>query len=65
MVTKPNGKMFNFIQSPSGLHFLDTARSQDDGFIFAINTVQDNKVNFPKNDYIQAQQARELQIIMG
>ena len=64
MVTKPNGKMF-FIHSLSGLHYLDTAQSQDDGFIFVINTVLDNKVNFTKKDYSQALQARELQIIMG
>ena len=51
MVRKADGKIFNFIESMSELHYLDTAQSQDDGFIFAINTVQDNKVNFAKKDY--------------
>ena len=65
MVRKADGKRFNFIESLSELHYLDTAQSQDDGFIFAINTVQDNKENFTKKDYSQALWAKDLQIIMG
>ena len=46
MVTKPNGELFMFIQSKTGLHYLDTVthsgenmHKASNGNIFVVNTV--------------------------
>ena len=65
MVTKPTGEFFIFIQSKTGLHYLDTSKQQDgklvdsnEGNVFMINTVTDNKSQ-------RAVWVRELQVIIG
>ena len=65
VVTKPPGETFNFIQSGSGLHFLDTSQESTTETTLVVNTVRDNKKNYTNNDYQRALRARELQIIMG
>ena len=65
VVTKPTGERFNFIQSGSGLHFLDTSQESTTETTLVVNTVRDNKKNYTNNDYQRALRARELQIIMG
>ena len=68
MVTKPTSERFNFIQSGSGLHFLDTSQGSTNEITettLVVNTVRDNKKNYTNNDYQRALRARELQIIMG
>ena len=65
VVTKPTGERFNFIQSGSGLHFLDTSQESTTETTLVVNTVRDNKKNHTNNDYQRALQARELHIIMG
>ena len=65
VVTKPTGERFNFIQSGSGLHFLDTSQESTTETTLVVNTVRDNKKNYTNNDYQHALRARELQIIMG
>ena len=68
VVTKPTGETFNFIQSGSGLHFLDTSQestNETTETTLVVNTVRDNKKNYTNNDYQRALRARELQIIMG
>ena len=67
-VTKPNGEQFKFIQSPSGLHYLDTTypdRSKNVHTTLVVNTVAENKKNYTNNDYLCALRARELQITVG
>ena len=68
VVTKLTGERFNFIQSGSGLHFLDTSRGNTSDITetaLVVNTVRDNKKNYTNNDYRRALRARELQITMG
>ena len=68
VVTKPTGEKFNFIQSGSGLHYLDTTlenTSMMTGTGLVVNTVKENKKNYTNNDYLCALRARELQITMG
>ena len=65
---KPTGEKFNFIQSGSGLHYLDTTlqstcKMTDTALV--VNTVRENKKNFTNNDYLSALRARELQVTMG
>ena len=70
VITKPSGKEFVFQESDGGLHYLDTTCPQDkqqqqQGHVFAVNTVRDNKKNFTNNDYLQAVRAWELQVMVG
>ena len=68
IVTKPSGKEFVFQESEGGLHSLDTMQQQNhrqQGHIFSVNTVWDNKKNFTNNDYLRAVRARELQVMVG
>ena len=68
VVTKPTGERFRFIESTSGLHYLDTS-SHDGNKIenttLVVNTVKENRSNYMNNDYLWALRARELQITMG
>ena len=68
VVMKPTGEKFKFIQSASGLHYLDmvlqdTNKSVDTTLV--VNTVKENKKNYTNNDYLHALRARELQVMMG
>ena len=68
VVTKPTGEKFKFIQSASGLHYLDTLSHDADKIgatTLVVNTVKENKMNYTNNDYLQALRARELQITVG
>ena len=68
VVTKPSGKEFVFQESEGGLHYLDTTHQQgqqQQGHVFSVNTVKDNRKNFTNNDYLWAVRARELQVMVG
>ena len=65
---KPTGERFKFVQSGSGLHYLDTTLQNPDNFAgitLVVNTVKENKKNYTHNDYLHALRARELQVAMG
>ena len=47
IVTKPDGTMFEFKQSPGGLYFLD----MDTKGTIMVNTVAENKGNYTNDDY--------------
>ena len=68
VVTKPTGEKFKFIQSASGLHYLDTT-IQDTNMIanttLLVNTVKENRKNDTNNDYLHALRAHKLQIAVG
>ena len=71
IVTKPSGKEFAFQESEGGLHYLDTTcpqgeqqQQQQQGHVFAVNTVRDNKKNFTNNDYLRVVRAQELQVMV-
>jgi hypothetical protein len=61
VVTKPDGTVFNFKQSDGGLYFLDTNETA----IIMVNTVAQNKAKYTNADYLNALQARQLQIKIG
>ena len=68
VVTKPNGERFQFIQSSSGLHYLDTSNPDPNKSVnttMVVNTVAENKKNYTNNDYLHALRAQELQVMMG
>ena len=68
VVTKPNGERFKFIQSSSGLHYLDMTNLDPDKTVdtsLVVNTVAENEKNYTNNDYLRALWARELQIMVG
>ena len=68
VVTKPTGEKFKFIQSVSGLHYLDTSIHDTDKIgdtTLVVNMVKENKMNYTNNDYLHALRARELQITVG
>ena len=72
IVTKPTGKVFAFQESEGGLHYLDTTcpqykqgQNQQQGHVFAVNMVRDNKKNVTNNNYLQALRAWELQVMVG
>ena len=68
VVTKPSGKELVFQESDGGLHYLDTTHQQNQqqqGYMFSVNTVKDNKKNFTNNDYLRAVRARDLQVMVG
>ena len=62
MVTKPDGMMFKFVESPEGLHYLDM---EGDLGMTLVNTVPNNRSNYSNQDYLRAVQGRELQIRIG
>jgi hypothetical protein len=61
VVTKPDGTMFKFKQSPGGLYFLDTDRKST----VMVNTIAKNTGRYTNDDYLKAVCARELQIMIG
>jgi hypothetical protein len=61
IVTKPDGTMFEFKQSPGGLYFMDTDKK---GTVM-VNNVAANKGNYTNEDYLKALRARQLQITIG
>ena len=68
VVTKPTGERFKFVQSGSGLHYLDTTLQNPDNFAgttLVVNTLKENKKNYTHNDYLRARRALELQVAMG
>ena len=68
VVTKPNGERFKFVQSSSGLHYLDTSNpdpNKSANTTLVVNTVAKNKKNYTINDYQRALRAQALQITMG
>ena len=68
VVRKPNGEKFKFIQSASGLHYLDTMIRDPDKCVdttLVVNTVKENKKNYTNNNYLRALRAHELQIMVG
>ena len=68
VVMKPTGEKFKFIQSGSGLHYLDTTQQDTNksaNTTLVVNTVKENKKNYTNNDYLHALRAQELQVTMG
>ena len=68
VVTKPTGEVFRFIESASGLHYLDASEREEtkiENTTLVVNTVKENRRNYTNNDYLRAMRARELQITMG
>ena len=68
VVTKPTGEIFRFIESASGLHYLDMSehdKTKIENTTLVVNTVKENRRNYTNNDYLWALRAQELQIIMG
>ena len=62
VVTKLDSTMFKFVESPDGLHYLDT--EGDSGMMLA-NTLAGNQSNYSNQDYLQAVKARALKIKIG
>jgi hypothetical protein len=60
-MTKPDGTVFEFKQSPGGLYFLDTNHKET----VLINTVADTKTSYTNQDYLKAMKARQLQIMIS
>ena len=61
MVTKPNGELFTFVQSETGLQYFDTSKhchdhqcQMKDENVFMVNTVAHNKSKYVKNGYLGA-----------
>ena len=68
VVTKPTGEKFKFVQSRSGLHYLDTTlqdTNKSANTTLVVNMVKENKKNKTNNDYLHALRAQELQVMMG
>ena len=68
VVTKPTGERFRFIESASGLHYLDTSGNDGnkiENTTLVVNTVKENRSNYTNNDYLWALRAWEIQITMG
>jgi len=67
-VVKPCGKRFEFVQSESGLHHLDTSKAdqgvEESGNVL-VGTVASKKAKCTNEDYSKALLAREMQIRMG
>jgi hypothetical protein len=61
IVTKPDGSVFEFQQSPGGLYYLDTEKRGTT----LVNTVAENKGSYTNEDYAKALRARQLQIMIG
>jgi hypothetical protein len=64
VVTKPDGTVFKFKQSDSGLYFNDRASNKRKGAVM-INTVASKKSRYTNEDYSRAVLARQLQIRVG
>jgi hypothetical protein len=64
VVTKPDGTVFEFKQSDSGLHFYDLASNKCKGAVM-VNTVASKKSRYTNEDYSRAVIARQLQIRVG
>ena len=74
VVTKPNGTIFQFEESPDGLHYLDTAKQEREHIntgkkatdaVMMVNTVSQNMDSYTHNDYLHAVRARKLQVTLG
>ena len=68
VVMKPIAEKFKFIQSASGLHYLETMIQDPDKGVdttLVVNMVKENKKNYTNNDYLHALRARKLQIMVG
>ena len=68
VVTKLTGERFRFVESTSGLHYLDTSshdRNKIENTTLVVNTVKENRSNYTNNDYLWAVRVREVQITMG
>jgi hypothetical protein len=63
VVTKPDETTFEFVESESGLYYLDTLSSPTATVL--VNTVEENKTRYTNADYLRALKARELQIKIG
>jgi hypothetical protein len=61
ILTKLDGTVFEFKQSPGGLYFID----MDKKGTVMVNTVAENKGNHTNEDYLKALCARQLQIMIG
>jgi hypothetical protein len=68
LVTKPDGMVFRFIESGTGLYYLDTGthRGMDaqHGCVF-VNIVADNRASYTNTEYRKAVVARGLMIKLG
>jgi hypothetical protein len=64
VVTKPDGTVFKFRQSDSGLYFYDLASNKCKGAVM-IDTVASKKSRDTNEDYSRAVLARQLQIRVG
>ena len=64
IVHKPDGVNQHFVQSPHGLFYLDTEKSQANSTLL-INTVKNNENRFTKRDVLRARTARKLQNVIG
>jgi hypothetical protein len=64
VVTKPDGTVFEFKQSDSGLHFYDLASNKRKGAVM-VDTVASKKSRYTNEDYSRAVIARQLQIRVG
>lgn len=60
-MTKPDSVVFKFVESDSGLYYLDSAEPAT----VLVNTVADNKSSYTNDDYLRAVRARETQIKIG
>ena len=49
VVTKPDSTMFKFVESPDGLHYLDT---EGESGTMLVNTVAANRSNYSNHDYL-------------
>ena len=68
-LTKHDGTVRVFKQSPKGLYYIDTKEQghEDTGHydVNLINTVEDNRIKYSERDYSKAVLARKVQKIIG
>jgi hypothetical protein len=64
VVTKPDGTVFEFKQSESGLYYYDLASNKHSGAVL-VNTVASKQSRYTNDDYSRAVTARQLQIRIG
>ena len=69
-LTKHDGTVRVFKQSPKGLYYIDTKEEQDHEDtghydVNLVNTVEDNRIKYSKRDYSRAVLARKVQKIIG
>jgi hypothetical protein len=65
VVTKPDGTVFEFKQSESGLYYYDLASNKRKGAPVMVDTVASKKSRYTNEDYSWAILARQLQIRVG